>query len=401
MSDQDQTGQDNSEQDPFTWQISRVEEAPSESATQQVPTPPQRRLGGEPAGDEPGQPTVPLAQRLQQPAPGGPAGGTNQPGANPYPSTAGTYQTGSSLEPIAPQTAGRRGFSAVTALVLLLGLLATFGVGFVVSQQLFNDDTTTETVDEAATGQIGSTASSTTSDQEPAAPGNGEQTNTGDTSDDSASGNSASDDSASESDGTGSGAAVDASGVPLDLIESVEPTEENPTGAVRYAVYRNGKAFLRGFARDDEAVDRLVSSFSTVFGPNNVVNEYELNPAAPRWTDAPIYFSDAVLFDVDSAEIRPGFYPLLERTARLVDLGPFVSVKVVAMTDASGSAAYNEALAQRRADAVVNFYVDELGIDRFRFEAEVLGEERASATTDEDTAATERRVELVVSGIRG
>jgi outer membrane protein OmpA-like peptidoglycan-associated protein len=186
-----------------------------------------------------------------------------------------------------------------------------------------------------------------------------------------------------------------------EVITSVPPTAENPSGAVRYAIYRNGTATLRGLVRDQEAVDRIVTSFEAVFGAGNVVQDYQISPAAPRWTDAPIYFEDVVLFDLDSSEVRPEFLPLLEQTAGLLDQGPFVSITVVASTDASGSVAYNQRLATERAQAVVDYYVDELDVEEFRVGADVLGEREADPDADEAAAAAERRVELVVRGIRG
>ncbi len=188
---------------------------------------------------------------------------------------------------------------------------------------------------------------------------------------------------------------------PREVVSSVEPTQENPTGAVRYAIYRDGTAYLRGMARDAEAVGRLEATFGEVFGADNIVSEYEISEDAPRWTDAPIYFENVVLFDLGSSELRPEFLGLLEQVAQLIDQGPFVSIAVVGRTDASGSASFNQQLAEDRAWAVVDYYVDELGVPEHRIKPEIVGEQDANPLANEAMAALERRVELRVSGLRG
>ena len=63
-------------------------------------------------------------------------------------------------------------------------------------------------------------------------------------------------------------------------------------------------------------------------------------------------------------------------------------------TDASGSAAYNKTLSQKRADSVKTFLVSEFDIDPKRLEAVGWGEERLKNTAD-PKAAENRRVEIV------
>jgi len=60
-----------------------------------------------------------------------------------------------------------------------------------------------------------------------------------------------------------------------------------------------------------------------------------------------------VLFDFDSARIKPGFYPLLKQFAAYLERGGgFRLLKIDGHTDSVGSAAYNMTLSQKRALAV-------------------------------------------------
>src|SRR5690606_10090760 len=59
-----------------------------------------------------------------------------------------------------------------------------------------------------------------------------------------------------------------------------------------------------------------------------------------------------VLFDTDSARIRPGYGPLLDRIAARLDAMGGGVVAVVGHADVRGSDAYNAELGMRRARAV-------------------------------------------------
>ena len=75
-------------------------------------------------------------------------------------------------------------------------------------------------------------------------------------------------------------------------------------------------------------------------------------------------------------------------------LAPF-SVGVYGHTDASGRAAYNQKLSQKRAAAVVQYLVQGFSLDPKRFRAAGYGEERLLEGIDADSPR-HRRVEIVV-----
>ncbi|BAJ73787.1 outer membrane protein [Microbacterium testaceum StLB037] len=64
--------------------------------------------------------------------------------------------------------------------------------------------------------------------------------------------------------------------------------------------------------------------------------------------------SDAVLFDFDSAEIRPDAAGVLDSLAALLTQGAVPAATVSGHTDAIGTDAENQVLSERRAQAVVD-----------------------------------------------
>jgi outer membrane protein OmpA-like peptidoglycan-associated protein len=130
-------------------------------------------------------------------------------------------------------------------------------------------------------------------------------------------------------------------------------------------------------------------------------------PPKPR-----IIVLEGVRFDFDKANLRPDAIPILER-----NLGELqsenVRVKVVGHTDERGTDAYNQDLSQRRAEAVMNYYIQR-GIPAERLSAEGRGESEPIATNEPidgsgDTAeenlfgdpgrAKNRRIELHIQDV--
>ncbi len=103
-----------------------------------------------------------------------------------------------------------------------------------------------------------------------------------------------------------------------------------------------------------------------------------------------------VSFPFDSAEIRPGFKPSLDKVADVMARYPDSRITVVGHTDSVGSDAYNQKLSERRAEAVAA-YLGTQGISLYRIETVGRGESEPRATND--TAAgreMNRRVEIFV-----
>jgi outer membrane protein OmpA-like peptidoglycan-associated protein len=184
-------------------------------------------------------------------------------------------------------------------------------------------------------------------------------------------------------------------------ITSVAPTAENPTGAVRYAVFAGGQIHLRGLIPSQELADQHVAGSEAIMGPGSVVSEYVIDPNAPAETDQfPVYLEDVVLFGFNSVDLDPQFLPLLDTTPVFLATNPNATVTVIARTDSVGSEELNLEVAGRRAQAVIDYWVSK-GVDPARLIADPRGEEAASGNEGDETAAYDRRVEFVLNGLLG
>jgi outer membrane protein OmpA-like peptidoglycan-associated protein len=80
-----------------------------------------------------------------------------------------------------------------------------------------------------------------------------------------------------------------------------------------------------------------------------------------------------IYFDHDKAEIRPEFKTFLVSMVQVVNGHSDLRIKVIGHTDADGSDAYNIDLSQRRAQAIIDFFLA-LGLSRDRIQIEFRGE---------------------------
>ncbi len=126
-------------------------------------------------------------------------------------------------------------------------------------------------------------------------------------------------------------------------------------------------------------------------------------PPAPAPTPVPrrALVLRGVHFDFDRATLRADARPVLDEAIRALDEAPDVRVSVEGHTDAVGTDAYNQALSERRARAVVD-YLAAGGINAARLAVVGHGEEKPVASNDDaDGRAQNRRVELRVVGEPG
>ena len=69
-----------------------------------------------------------------------------------------------------------------------------------------------------------------------------------------------------------------------------------------------------------------------------------------------VTFPSNITFATDSAEIRPGFYGTLDQVSASLNNHPQSYIDVVGHTDSTGSDNYNQALSERRAGSVANYF---------------------------------------------
>ncbi len=121
-------------------------------------------------------------------------------------------------------------------------------------------------------------------------------------------------------------------------------------------------------------------------------------PPTPTPTPAPAVKKRIVLrgvnFDFDKSDIRPESRPVLDEAAETLRENPSIRVSVDGHTDSVGTDSYNQALSQRRANAVYRYLVA-AGISPGRMEVKGYGESQPVADNSTETGrAQNRRVEL-------
>ena len=106
-----------------------------------------------------------------------------------------------------------------------------------------------------------------------------------------------------------------------------------------------------------------------------------------------------VSFDFDSAEIKHGFQRTLDKLAGVIQKYDKTVVHVVGHTDSVGSAAYNQRLSQRRAEAVGR-YLSARGVAPGRIHTEGRGETEPRATNSTEAGRQlNRRVEIFLKPV--
>lgn len=105
--------------------------------------------------------------------------------------------------------------------------------------------------------------------------------------------------------------------------------------------------------------------------------------------------TSGILFDLNSATLRPESTPTLLDIARMLQAHEDLRLRIEGHTDNTGDDAINQPLSQQRAESVLAWLVDTQQIDKSRLEARGLG--AAAPVTSNDTPEgrqENRRVEL-------
>lgn len=112
-----------------------------------------------------------------------------------------------------------------------------------------------------------------------------------------------------------------------------------------------------------------------------------------------VTMTSGTAFDVDSAQIKPGFYSTMDKIAGVLNRYGKTHLAVVGHTDSTGSDAYNQQLSERRAESVKQYLLAQNVIPE-RVDAFGRGESepRASNATPEGRTLN-RRVEIIITPI--
>lgn len=112
-----------------------------------------------------------------------------------------------------------------------------------------------------------------------------------------------------------------------------------------------------------------------------------------------VSFKADMMFDTDSAILKPGAYAEIDRVARVLNQYPQTRIQIQGHTDSTGSEEYNMKLSGNRADAVLNALVVR-GVDPARMRIVAFGESRPIAdNASEAGRQMNRRVEVVIEPV--
>lgn len=102
-------------------------------------------------------------------------------------------------------------------------------------------------------------------------------------------------------------------------------------------------------------------------------------------------FKSDICFDFDSSTLKPGAYTEIARVANVLTRYPQTTIRVEGHTDSTGPEEYNQALSERRAQAVKDA-LTQRGVDTGRSTAVGYGESQPISSSD----AVNRRVSIVI-----
>ncbi|RZJ79655.1 MAG: OmpA family protein [Flavobacterium sp.] len=108
------------------------------------------------------------------------------------------------------------------------------------------------------------------------------------------------------------------------------------------------------------------------------------------------FVSSGILFDVNSANIKPESYGLIKSIALILQENPTVKIKIIGHTDSDGDEKTNLILSKKRAEALKNMLNSDFDIAVARMQTDGKGESTpAMPNTSEINKANNRRVEFI------
>ena len=187
--------------------------------------------------------------------------------------------------------------------------------------------------------------------------------------------------------------------VPPTTVADPTPDAVLPDESV--ATVRNGQIFLEGAVPNQEAGDAIAALAGEILGPDNVFNNYVIDPAAGDPNLGNVTVEDTINFATDSAALLDPNEPLLGQGLALMNIRPAMTVTIVGHTDSRGSAEGNKTLSLARAETVKAWFVDR-GIDADRLATAGAGATEPIASNETAAGRTEnRRIQFFLENILG
>jgi peptidoglycan-associated lipoprotein len=142
---------------------------------------------------------------------------------------------------------------------------------------------------------------------------------------------------------------------------------------------------------------RIADSIRAAEEAARLAREAEARAAREALERARALLTQRVHFDFDMSEIRPDAEQVLRQKVEILRASPNVQIRIEGHCDERGSNEYNDALGNRRAQAVVDFFTN-FGLDPSRFTTVSFGEDRPLVrASNEEAWAQNRRAEFVIT----
>jgi len=141
-------------------------------------------------------------------------------------------------------------------------------------------------------------------------------------------------------------------------------------------------------------MDKQQAEFERQLADERAANNVEIERLKNE--NLKITMNSEVSFDYDSAALKPAFVQTLDKVTDILNRYPRTTVKITGHTDNVGSAAYNQALSERRANAVKSDLTKN-GLDPQRIFTEGMGKDQPRTSNDTEAGRQlNRRVEMLI-----
>jgi OmpA-OmpF porin, OOP family len=169
-------------------------------------------------------------------------------------------------------------------------------------------------------------------------------------------------------------------------------------GSFRNASTLSSASALQQFSRDAYLGAAPVAAVVADEDGDGVLDPNDKCPGTPKGADVDYrgcWTLEGLQFAVSSSEIDQRHTTMLRDAITVLQANPGLRIRIDGHTDSTGSEAYNQALSERRAGSVKDFFVTEGGLSAERFDANGFGEMSPAVPNDSPAnMAINRRVEL-------
>ncbi|MBF0120938.1 MAG: OmpA family protein [Desulfobacterales bacterium] len=192
---------------------------------------------------------------------------------------------------------------------------------------------------------------------------------------------------------TPKGATVDANGCPLDTDEDgvfdyMDKCPDTPKGV---KVDANGCPFKEIKQKSNVKTSGLDSDGDGIY---DVKDKCPNTPKGAHVNEVGCWILKDINFDFNKSDIKPEFYKELDDALSVMRENPNMRVEIQGHTDKVGSKKYNQALSEKRAKAVMMYFIEK-GIEKGKISAKGFGFAKPVAPNKTQAGRDKnRRVEL-------